>query len=193
MFTMSCRRSLRCTSGMSRITRCGWIWRSSEGRSCTSQASSSPSVRRLDRVLRLQVELDLDRDVLRHPARVVPAFADVEVEAIDLHRAGELRGAAAGGRGAERERHQGGLRRALERELAGRLIRPVGRLLDLLRLELRLGEFLDVEPVLVDERGVAVVIARVHAVELDGARDAALGRILRVEIDVRRERGEAAV
>src|SRR5215471_3390348 len=100
---------------MSRTTRCGWISRFSAERSCTSQAWSGPSVLQVDLVLRLQVELDLDRDVLRHPARVVPPFADVEVEAIDLHRAGELRGAAARGRGAEREGHQRGLRRAFER------------------------------------------------------------------------------
>ena len=45
---------------------------------------------RATRTLLLQVELDVDGDVLRHPARVVPAFADVEVEAVDGHRAGEL-------------------------------------------------------------------------------------------------------
>ena len=85
--------------------------------------------------LLLEVELDVDGDVLRDPARVVPAFADVEVEAVDGHGAGELRrGARAGQR--ELQRHR--LRRALQRELTVRDVRAVGGLLDLLRLELRL-------------------------------------------------------
>src|SRR5262249_37351326 len=146
-----------------------------------------------DAALRFQVELDLDRDVLRHPARVVPAFADVVVEAVDFQRARELRRAATRRRGAEREGHQRGLRGALERELARCLIGPVSGLLYLLRFEFRLGEFLGIEPVLLEELGIAVVIARVYAVDLNGARDAALGRILGVEVDVRRKRAEPAI
>ncbi len=55
------------------------------------------------------------------------------------------------------------------------------------------GKFLRVEPVLVEQRRVAVVIARVDRLELHGADDAALGRIGSVEVDLGRERLEPAV
>ena len=74
-------------------------------------------------LLLLQVELDFDGDVLRHPARVVPAFADVEVETVDVHRAGELRRRA---RARQRELHRDRLRLALQRELAVGDVRAVG-------------------------------------------------------------------
>ena len=56
----------------------------------------------------------------------------------------------------QRELHRHRLRRALQRELAVRDVRAVGGLLDLLRLELRLRKFLGVEPVLVEQRRVAI-------------------------------------
>ncbi len=50
-----------------------------------------------------------------------------------------------------------------------------------------------VEPVGIGQRGVAVVVARVDALRLHHANDAAVGRSGRVELDGRREAREFAV
>src|SRR5690554_2699154 len=90
--------------------------------------------------LLLEVELHLDRDVLTDPACIVPTFPDVEVEAVDHHRAGERRAV-------EREVHHRGPRLALQRQLAVRPVAAVRAGLDRGRLEARLGILASVEPV----------------------------------------------
>src|SRR5690606_19949587 len=136
-----------------------------------------------------ELEIDLDVDVLADETRVVPALADVVVEAVDRHLADE---ACRGALRLPRERELRRIRLALQRELAVR-DEPVGGLLDALRLEARLRMLRRIEPVGVLQRRVPIEVTRADGLRLHDADDAAGRRVIRIKVDRRVELLEAAV